>query len=241
MLSRGNSDASAHLRHVKSTASASTRQHPLSISRPTSPETARLHAVTAASRALERSPGAGLPKSNPRPNLWRANSAVYADPEASGQMNTTQSVRFVGSAANVVDRPAITMRQAATEGSRRTVNPPTTPSLDLAENLLDIHPQADDYSRFESKVASLPSSYRKLRKPRSIFGNDKTSSSGLSQVTSSSKERKGKNHVANRYGFYVRSRSNPTLTDPGASEPSSDGQSHRAAIPSQAQHNPMVR
>lgn len=181
MLSRGNSEASARLRRAKSSASIKTRRS-LSYEPPNSGHlAAKEHALAAASCAYGRATGSDLTS---RASQDMATQSKTFDAER--PLTRSRSIRFAGPTALPGRDLPITMRQAPPsqsdgEARRRSLYP------DFRRNNSSI--QGDDgfmtalssHSEYlETYPASQPSSYRKLRKSKSMF-----SPRNLSAATSS--------------------------------------------------------
>ncbi|KAF6225713.1 hypothetical protein HO133_009714 [Letharia lupina] len=179
MLSRGTSSASQQPRRAKSTPSI----RPRSII-PTSPttnnaETTHQEALTAANLAFERANEREMAKKAPNGQ----DTTSIANKDAGPRLGRRQSVRFAGPTAIPSRNRSITRREAP--GSRTSLNPyesqlqsrsrniePSIYSDERASTAL-----AQPIGEFgESDNASVPSSYRRLRKAKSMFSPGKTPS-----------------------------------------------------------------
>lgn len=186
MLCRGTSDAATRLRRAKSSSSVQSYRTATSNLNSTDPETAHQHAVVAASRAYEDACGRG----SPQKKALDAKDTSHGD-DAGQRLGRRQSVRFTGPSAVPTKQRPITRRQAPeTTTARPKLR--TAASFDQGADVLiqgsdgfisALHP--NEY--VERRVSSTPSSYKKLRKTKSLFYPAKSSS--LSFMTGSSKKR----------------------------------------------------
>lgn len=172
MLSRGNSEASARLRRAKSSASIKPR-HSLSFEPCASgPSVARDQALAAASHAFEHAVGQQLIY-----KTTRERESQSSIPKADPPFNHSRSIRFAGSTAVFPQGTQITTRAAPTShlnsgalressqiGLRRQSS-----SIQADAGFLTALPVHGEY--VETRVASQPSSYRKLRKSKSMFNS----------------------------------------------------------------------
>lgn len=156
MLSRGNSNASARVHRAKSTQSIKPRPVPLGLNR-VDPETSRRQALAAASEAFERA--------NRRTVLGPVD-VTRAEDTHQKSIWRNESVRFTGPTAVQINQRPITRTtvthqapntssdyaQTAREGSRLSQHP---------ETFVTALPQVES-------VSSTPSSYRKLKKAKSM-------------------------------------------------------------------------
>lgn len=166
MLSRGNSKASNRLRHAKSSSFAQSASQRTVIEPQTiDPLTARQHAVAAASYAFEHAQGGQWQTSAPSP---------VKDKEK--RLGRRQSVRFTGPNATDKRDIQITKRMAPSDnanndGHRGPIHAPHI--LDEAQPrrsesyLSNLPTSQDEYDGF--RISSLPSSYQKLRKSKSML------------------------------------------------------------------------
>lgn len=165
MLSRGNSEASARLRRAKSSASIKTQRSSLE-SRVTDPFLAKEQALAAAHHAF------GCASGSPRPPTETTSQLKAWSDEQS--LTRSKSIRFAGPAAVPRRDLPITMRAAPMahvyENRRQSLYPKLkrhhsfVHGDDSAITALPVH---DEY--VETRVASQPSSYRRLRKSKSMF------------------------------------------------------------------------
>ncbi|KAL8748658.1 MAG: hypothetical protein Q9184_007159 [Pyrenodesmia sp. 2 TL-2023] len=170
MLSRGNSEASARLRRAKSSASIKTRRTLSSDPRISDPSAAKEHALAAASYAFWHAPGADL---SAIANQGIATHIKTSDPERT--LTRSRSIRFAGSNALPGRDLPITMRQAPggltdREARRRSLNPDfrrINSSIEDGDGCTTALPSHSDY--VETHPASPPSSYRTVRKSKSMF------------------------------------------------------------------------
>lgn len=165
MLSRGNSTASNRLRRAKSSSFAQSAAHRIVIEPQTiDPLTARHQAVAAASHAYENAQGGQWQTSGPSP---------VKDKEK--RLGRRQSVRFAGPNATDTRDIQITQRVVPSEnvnnGGHR--GPAHAPHISeeaqpcLSENFLPT--SQEEYAGF--RISSIPSSYQKLRKSKSMFNS----------------------------------------------------------------------
>lgn len=173
MLSRGNSGAATRLRRAKS-ASSVQAYRPTSSDFVVDPETAYQHALTAASVAFEQAHGREVKSKSSREHVTRQT------------LRDRQSVRFTGPSALPFKQRSITRRDAADYGSslERSKTIPHAqhsrrePSLRTSDSFVTALPeQSEEY--VEQRVSSIPSSYRKLRKTKSMVNPDKSSAFSL--------------------------------------------------------------
>jgi hypothetical protein len=178
MLSRAQSDASSRLRRAKSSCSFR-RTHRF---QPTiaslDPEVAHQHAVAAALRAMELANERGSAEMSRQPTLGRNNSTTSNNTTATASTKP-QVVRFVGSSGIQGSRPIrrnnVSSRTSTAEG------------FDPSESALTAIPQIED-DGLGNGSNSTPSSYRRLRKARSMFGPHKRASSVFAGSTPAKSE-----------------------------------------------------
>ena len=187
MLSRGNSDAATRLRRAKSTSSVLTYRPTTSDSTRIDPETAHQHAVVAASHAYEAAHGNGSPRKKAE-----SQKTGNTGEETGQRLERRQSVRFTGPTAVPLRQRSITRRQAPGSTSQR-------PKLQAAASFERRGPESlvqgpngfaavsNPSEYVERRVSSTPSSYKKIRKTKSMFNPSKTPS--LPFLSGSSKNR----------------------------------------------------
>ncbi len=173
MLSRGNSGAATRLRRAKSASSVQTYR-PTSSDVVVDPEIAYQHALVAASVAFEQAHGREV------------KSRSSGEHGTRQPLRNRQSVRFTGPSAVPLKQRSITRRDAAdyrpsletsktiphAQRSRRE------PSLRTSDSFVTALPdQNEEY--VEQRVSSVPSSYRRLRKTKSMVNPDKSSAFSL--------------------------------------------------------------
>lgn len=165
MLSRGNSTASNRLRRAKSSSFAQSAAHRIVIEPQTiDPLTARHQAVAAASHAFENAQGGQWQTSGPSP---------VKDKEK--RLGRRQSVRFAGPNATDTRDIQITQRVVPSENVSNDGHrgPAHAPHISdeaqprLSESFLPTSQK--EYAGF--RISSLPSSYQKLRKSKSMFNS----------------------------------------------------------------------
>ena len=169
MLSRGTSNASYRPRRAKSTSSIRYQATGYGGISTIDPGKAYQDALTAATLAYERTQGhQGIRTNTAKEESEQDRNMSMGDRPA---LNRHKSIRFVGPNAIPLRRQSITRREAP--GRSLSQIPPCYP---LPTHALDASPDVPEYSgevmaeEFnESYVASEPSSYRKLRKAKSMF------------------------------------------------------------------------
>lgn len=166
MLSRGNSTASNRLRRAKSSSFAQSAAHRIVIEpQIVDPLTARQQAVAAASHAFEHGQGGQWQTSAPSPvknneeRLGRRQSVRFAGPNATDtrDIQITKRVAPIGNASNDVHRGPVHAPHMLDETQPRR-----------SESYLSkLQTSQEEYVGF--RISSLPSSYQKLRKSKSMF------------------------------------------------------------------------
>lgn len=166
MLSRGNSTASNRLRRAKSSSFAQSAAHRIGIEPQTvDPLTARQQAVAAASHAFEHGQGGQWQTSAPSPvkknekRLGRRQSVRFAGPNATD----TRDIQITKRVAPIIN--------ASNDGHRGPVRAPhmldETQPRRSDSYLSKLQTSQEEYAGF--RISSLPSSYQKLRKSKSMF------------------------------------------------------------------------
>ena len=192
MLSRGNSEASARLRRAKSSASIRTRQYapiePVFVD----PLIAKEHALVAATHAFGRATGTSTDSQD-------GGSSTSQTGNNELKLSHQKSVRFTGPAAIPIRKLPITRREAkecnyGPQSKQASLQPNSkhdSSSVEDKDDLIATLPLHSEY--VETRVTSLPSSYRKLRKSKSMLGspllsrprqNPKTYFDGMMQTRS---------------------------------------------------------
>ncbi|KAI9773760.1 MAG: hypothetical protein M1839_001992 [Geoglossum umbratile] len=175
MLSRAASNASARLRRARSSASASGSQHSPSKPDYIDPEVARQHALAAASYAFQRANERGAIGVGGSNGLSRNNSTASAHLGRGRPLSRQRSVRFAGKLAeerrqSIRSRDRVGVARAKSESilstQRHTRN---DVSLQRQRSIIMSITPDDEHCTPEDDVASTPSSYRKLRKAKSMF------------------------------------------------------------------------
>ena len=182
MLSRGNSNAAARLRRAKSMSSTQVSKAPSEF-KPSESETAHPHAIAAASHAYVRA--------NTRASAASETSTIHDASAVGGTheklLRQKQSVRFTGPTASPGQQRPITIREAPAKDTV-TLSPtypelkfqPNEPIILIPESALTALPQPNP-------SPSNPSSYRKLKKAKSMFTPRKARSLNFSNGTQDSK------------------------------------------------------
>lgn len=194
MLSRGNSEASARLRRAKSSTSIKTRRTLSSDPRISDPSAAKEHALAAASYAFGHAPGSDL---GTMADQGIATHIKTPDPERT--LTRSRSIRFAGPTALPGRDLPITMRQVPAcptdrEARRRSLYPDfrrINSSIEDDDGFMTALPSHSDY--VETHPASQPSSYRKLRKSKSMFSPRNLSASHLDNALKPTASRPGGN------------------------------------------------
>lgn len=173
MLSHGTSSASSRLRRAKSSSSTQTAHYIPINPKALDPAIARQDALAAASFAFERASerATAIQEIKERSQCQIHTLAPRADD--AHHLGKKQSIRFTGPTAVLTkDQPRVAQDQIPKPGSpMKLVN--TSRATDefttyQSENYLKSLPKMEeDYSG--NRVSSVPSSYRKLRKARSMF------------------------------------------------------------------------
>ena len=184
MLSRGNSTAGNRLRKAKSASSVQTYR-PAPIDVPSQdPGLAYEHALTAASVAFEHANGRTVKRTS-------TEGDAGSNLDGEGLLKHRRSIRFTGPSAVSVNQRSITRRSAANQQSptwnlhsTRSQYSMREPSPRTSDSF--VSSSADQNAEYvERRVSSIPSSYRKLRKTRSMMNTSK--GSGLPLANSFSK------------------------------------------------------
>lgn len=165
MLSRSSSDANARLRRAKSTSSVQRHRKAATERELVDPEITRQQALTAASRAMQRAGERASMDSrgsndNPRHEDRATRRRTMMDPP-----QRPQSIRFIDNEGSVghssmrysSPRPPSTVNTMVNGES----SPPETVNMPL--------PQISELGTIEDGISSTPSSYRKLRRAKSMF------------------------------------------------------------------------
>ncbi|CAL8577171.1 hypothetical protein XPA_003016 [Xanthoria parietina] len=184
MLSRGNSEASARLRRAKSSASIKTRR-----SLPTEPDVpdpfvAKEQALAAAFHAYGRANASELPS-----GASFESSSQYRHLNVEQPLTRSKSIRFAGPTAMPAQGVPMTKRATPTthvdhETRRRSLHPRLrhrTSSIQADDAFMTALPSHGEY--VETRVASQPSSYRRLRKSKSMFNPGLWSNASVSSAS----------------------------------------------------------
>lgn len=175
MISRGSSNASRHVRKAKSSSSDQSTQNASSELRGIDPETAHQQALTAASLAFERASERVITAQASKEFNLGKSAPLSSNPGNGPYLERKQSVRFTGPTA-VPDRNRSITRRVA-PGNIVSYGSPKGQQDRLQANRNYLSTQSETYSRaspsreefVETRVSSVPTSYRKLRKARSMF------------------------------------------------------------------------
>ncbi|KAL8651387.1 MAG: hypothetical protein Q9226_004727 [Calogaya cf. arnoldii] len=208
MLSRGNSEASARLRRAKSSASIKTRRSLQTEPDVPDPFVAKEQALAAAFHAYGRANASDI---HSRTSLETASQSRNLNVEQ--PLTRSKSIRFAGPTAPPGQGVPITMRatpltHAEHETRRRNLHPRLrrqTSSIQADDAFTTALPSHGEY--VEARVASQPSSYRRLRKSKSMF------SQGLwTNATASSASRSQTQHASDFTGQQAGSRLGRSLS-----------------------------
>ena len=190
MLSRGTSSASQRPRRAKSTPSVRSQSIFSMAPSKSLAETTHQQALTAASLAFERANDRAVAEKGP--DGQDATSA--AQNEEGPKLGRRQSVRFTGPTAIPLRNRSITRRETP---GHRTDHHPNESQLVSKSHSIEPSFSSDDralvasaqpFGEFgESDNASVPSSYRKLRKAKSMFSPAKAPSAVFSDGVPSSR------------------------------------------------------
>ena len=177
MLSRGNSNAATRLRRAKSASSVQSYRPASSDTTTVDPETAYQHALAAASVAFEQAHGRDL-----KTRTAGEDADVASNDRKGRALKHRQSIRFTGPSAMSANPKSITRNQATDydrfKSSSHAQRSRQEPSLRTSDSFVTALPeQSEEY--IERRVSSLPSSYRRLRKTKSMVNPSKGSSSSL--------------------------------------------------------------
>ena len=176
MLSRGNSDASRRLRRAKSSSSVQTVHHHHINSSENHAGIVPHHALTAASLAFERANERGFMINGSTEIQPREQAVGMPNGEKGRRLIKKQSIRFTGANAIPIRHSSITRRHVPASkyshgspyGGRDSSGIFSETSSRYSEsNILSSPYKGEEY--IETRVSSIPSSYRKLRKSKSMF------------------------------------------------------------------------
>ena len=171
MLSRGNSNASTRLRKAKSSSSFKKPKSKRIFTDLQDPAIARQQALDAAIQAYERAHGPGI---SSKDTSSRTPESRYRKSDNTGfspQLGRRQSVRFAGPLAIPIRQRSITRRETpeyrkSQELSQSRLKRKES-SLNPRESLVTALPDCGESALLGG--GSVPSSYRKLRKAKSMF------------------------------------------------------------------------
>ena len=194
MISRGSSSASSQTRQAKFSSCAQLTHQLPSHNRGINPETAHQQALSAASLAFERASEKVITSQNTKENRpgQALRTALIVD---SGQrLERKQSIRFTGPTAVPLQNRSITRRVAPCSsfdyscpgGCQNTLQGKTDCVSRHSENYMRASPQKEK-AFTETFVSSLPTSYRRLRKARSMFTSRDSRTATFANVTQQSK------------------------------------------------------
>ncbi|KAK2778589.1 hypothetical protein FQN53_001743 [Emmonsiellopsis sp. PD_33] len=173
MVPRSSDTAANRLRRAKSTSSVKSSRYIPPVSEPIDPETARYHALTAASIAMQRHKQQRSTDSRGSCDISRG-----GDSEANThniRYPKPQSIRF-GARDNLNSQNQEPYMQSPGSTTSQPTRDSTghDPAYDAAVE--ELTPSITQMSGFEDSVPSVPSSYRKLRRAKSMFSTRKRTS-----------------------------------------------------------------
>lgn len=208
MLSRGASNASRRPRRAKS--SPSVRAEPAFSIEPSCADTEITHqqAVTAANLAFERANERRMAKQGLQAGEVGQDTGKIANTDDGSRLGRRHSVRFAGPTAIPTRNRSITRREApnhrishdsyeTTMASQQRHNDPSLPAPVKPMTALSQH--LGEFG--ESDTASVPSSYRRLRKAKSMFSPGKVPSAVFSEGTSNGRRHFDRHLVQPSDGF----------------------------------------
>ncbi|PGH07523.1 hypothetical protein AJ79_06258 [Helicocarpus griseus UAMH5409] len=170
MVLRASSSAASRLKRAKSTSSVKSSRHIPPVPELIDPQIAHYHALTAASIAMQRS--------NHRSSMdlrGSCDTSNHGDSEADGigfRYSKPRSIRF-----NPNDNDGAHSQQPCTQSPSSIASPGSdgtvknVPAFNAAAEQLT--PRMNQVSGIRDSVSSAPSSYRKLRKAKSMFSTRK--------------------------------------------------------------------
>ena len=177
MLSRGNSTAATRLRRAKSASSVQSYRPASNDTTTVDPETAYQHALAAASVAFEQAHGRDLKTKTVEEDADGASNDRKGPP-----LKHRQSIRFTGPSAVSANPKSVTRSQATDydrfKSSSHAQRSRQEPSLRTSDSFVTALPEQNE-EYIERRVSSLPSSYRRLRKTKSMVNPSKSSASSL--------------------------------------------------------------
>ncbi|MCJ1409915.1 hypothetical protein MMC19_003999 [Ptychographa xylographoides] len=171
MLSRGNTTASARLRRAKSSTSVKPRGNAQETDH-IDPRIARQHALTAANLAFDRGGGNGgiLGKNH---GLMPGSGHTQMIGEDQKPLRRRQSIRFMGATAVPTRDRSITRRNAPTYHDIDSLLHQQTPQLSRSLSATEDSPNNLTALPPIESMSSTTSSYRKVRKSKSMFSSRK--------------------------------------------------------------------
>ncbi|MCJ1372119.1 hypothetical protein MMC20_003340 [Loxospora ochrophaea] len=201
MLSRGTSCSSTRLRRAKSSSSVNKRSSARSDDRSLDQENGHQQALAAATYAFGRAYDIGNDHKQPQRSCGaspsKSNVLAASSTDDARSLRRNKSIRFAGPAAEASRRKSITR----TDVTAQRINPVSGPhapkinsrssSIGLPEESMTALPQC--HGQGSGKSTPSPSSYRKLRKSKSMFAPRKAPSIFFAHSTPMSD---------GRYAFY---------------------------------------
>jgi hypothetical protein len=161
MLSRGASDASARLRRSKSSTSVKQRRCPPLVQENVDPEKARQHALAAAHIAMDRANERASAEMKRSAELSRNQSNAS---RARGATPRSQNIRFCDTGGPRLQRTTL---QSKTSTAATSLSGPASNSYSQLSNGGN-GPPLNDFGVVDG-YGSIPSSYRRLRKTKSML------------------------------------------------------------------------
>ncbi|KAI9812300.1 MAG: hypothetical protein M1827_004749 [Pycnora praestabilis] len=187
MLSRGTSDAATRLRRAKSTSSVRKRRHSPPKSESMHLEIAHHHALAAASYAFTRAGDRPVAATDGDVDIQRNHMRSSRHGNDDESFPRTKTIRYFDHAltdgrqsslnrskGNTVGPGVTSVRNDSTTAVERSSQ--VVSSAGRAESILSGTTAFNQHLTPEDNIASAPSSYRKLRKAKSMFGPRKATS-----------------------------------------------------------------
>lgn len=176
MISRGSSSASSQTRQTKSSSWAQPSQYVSPQTRGIDPETAHQQALSAASLAFERANERVIATQDTKENKPGQALEIAPGFDNEQRLERKQSIRFTGPTAVPLRNRSITRRVApctsvnhgSPKGRQCILHAKTDYVSRHSESYIRASPQKEE-AFTETFVSPLPTSYRKLRKARSMF------------------------------------------------------------------------
>lgn len=207
MLSRSSGDASARLRRAKSASSVQRHRKTAMEREPVDPELTRQQALTAASRAMQRAGERTSVDSRGSYDIPRHNDRATRKRTMMDPPTRPQSIRFIDNEGSVghgslrypSPRPPSTVNTMVNGED----SPPETVTMPL--------PQISELGTIDGGISSTPSSYRKLRRAKSMFSTRQRTMERNRQVSDVSEDDSRHMGVLRRSISFIKGQSGPSL------------------------------